>query len=103
MEDSPLIEEDWVRDHSGKLDTHKSMGPDGTHPRVLRELADVIVKLISIIFDKSWRTGEVPEDWRKANVMPVFKKGKKEDLGNYSQPHFHPWKGDGTTHPGCHL
>ena len=27
--------------------------------------------------------GEVPEDWRIANVTPVFKKGKKEDLGNY--------------------
>jgi len=25
----------------------------------------------------------VPEDWRKANVTPVFKKGKKEDTGNY--------------------
>jgi len=25
----------------------------------------------------------VPEDWRKANVTPVFKKGKKEDPGNY--------------------
>jgi len=25
----------------------------------------------------------VPEDWRKASVIPVFKKGKKEDPGNY--------------------
>jgi len=25
----------------------------------------------------------VPEDWRKANVTPIFKKGKKEDPGNY--------------------
>jgi len=25
----------------------------------------------------------VPEDWRKASVAPVFKKGKKEDPGNY--------------------
>jgi len=25
----------------------------------------------------------VPEDWRKANATPVFKKGKKEDPGNY--------------------
>jgi len=25
----------------------------------------------------------VPEDWKKANVTPVFKKGKKEDPGNY--------------------
>ena len=25
----------------------------------------------------------MPKDWRKANVTPVFKKGKKEDPGNY--------------------
>jgi len=25
----------------------------------------------------------VPKDWRKANVTPIFKKGKKEDPGNY--------------------
>ena len=25
----------------------------------------------------------MPEDWRKASVTPVFKKGKKEDPGNY--------------------
>ena len=38
---------------------------------------------LSIIFERSWRTAEVPEDWRKANVTPMFKKGKKEDRGNY--------------------
>ncbi|GAB0182037.1 mitochondrial enolase superfamily member 1 [Grus japonensis] len=32
---------------------------------------------------RSWRTGEVLEDWRKANVTPAFKKGRKEDPGNY--------------------
>ncbi|GAB0190938.1 mitochondrial enolase superfamily member 1 [Grus japonensis] len=32
---------------------------------------------------RSWRTGEVSEDWKKANVTPVFKKGKKKDPGNY--------------------
>ncbi|GAB0208678.1 mitochondrial enolase superfamily member 1 [Grus japonensis] len=53
------------------------------HPRVLRELADVIARPLSIIFERSWRTGEVPEDWRKANVTLVFKKGRKEDPGNY--------------------
>ncbi|PKU32183.1 rna-directed dna polymerase from mobile element jockey- hypothetical protein [Limosa lapponica baueri] len=53
------------------------------HPRVLRELAEVIAGSLSIIFERSWRTGEAPKDRRKANVTPVFKKGKKEDLGNY--------------------
>jgi len=36
--------------------------------------------------------GEVPEDWRKANITAVFKKGKKEDPRKLqaSQPHLHP-------------
>jgi len=78
----PLVEEDCVRDRLSDLDVHKSMGPDGMHPRVLRELADVIAEPLSIIFERSWRSGEVPEDWRKANVTPTFEKGKKEDPRN---------------------
>jgi len=64
-------------------DIHKSMGPKGMHPRVLMELAGVIAEPLSIVFERSWRTGEVPEDWRKANVTPVFIKGRKEDPANY--------------------
>ncbi|KFR17924.1 hypothetical protein N306_15518, partial [Opisthocomus hoazin] len=79
----PLVEEDCVRDRLRDLNAHKSMGPDGMHPQVLKELADVIAEPLSIIFERSWRTGEVPEDWRKASVTPIFKKGKKEDPGNY--------------------
>jgi len=82
-ENLPLIEEDQVRDHLSKLGTHKSMGPDEMHQQVLRELADVIAEPLSIMFERSWRTGKVPEDWKKASVTPVFKKGKKEDPGNY--------------------
>ncbi|GAB0209533.1 mitochondrial enolase superfamily member 1 [Grus japonensis] len=82
-EDLPLVEEDRVRDRLGKLNIHKSMGPDGMYPQVLKELADVIARPLSIIFERSWRTGEVPEDWRKASVTLVLKKGKKEDPGNY--------------------
>jgi len=59
------------------------MGFDGIHPRVLRDLASVIAEPLFIIFERSWSTGEVPEDWTKDNVTPVFKKDKKEDSGNY--------------------
>ncbi|PKU47570.1 rna-directed dna polymerase from mobile element jockey- hypothetical protein [Limosa lapponica baueri] len=46
-------------------------------------LADVIAKLLSTILERSRRTEEVPEDWRKANVTPAFKKGMKEDPEKY--------------------
>ncbi|CAM4368098.1 unnamed protein product [Caretta caretta] len=59
------------------------MGLDALHPRVLKELAAVIAEPLAIIFENSWQSGEVPDDWKKANVVPIFKKGKKEDPGNY--------------------
>ncbi|GAB0190123.1 mitochondrial enolase superfamily member 1 [Grus japonensis] len=63
------------------LDAYKSMGPNGIHPRVLRELADVIARPLSIIFQRSQESGEVSVDWKLANIVPIFKKGKKEDPG----------------------
>ena len=54
---------------------------------------------LSIIFKWSWQMGEVPEDWRIAIIIPVFKRGKKEA----SQTHLCPWKGDRTTCSVCYL
>ena len=59
------------------------MRPDGLHPRVLRELVDVVAKPLSIILPQSWLTGDVLADWRLANVTPIFKKGQKDDPGSY--------------------
>ena len=65
------------------VDCHESIGPDRLHPRVLRELAGVIAEVLSAIYQHSWLSGEVPEDWRLANVTPIYKKGCREDPGNY--------------------
>lgn len=36
-----------------------------------------------MIFNKPWSIGDVPEDYKKANVVPIFKKGKCSDPSNY--------------------
>ncbi|KAK4832412.1 hypothetical protein QYF61_023091 [Mycteria americana] len=80
---APIIQGEMLSDLLHHLDTHKSMGPDEIHPRVLKELADVLTKPLSIIYQQSWLTGEVPADRRLTNVTPIYRKGRKEDPGNY--------------------
>ncbi|KAK4826994.1 hypothetical protein QYF61_013094 [Mycteria americana] len=83
MNEAPIIQGEMVSDLLHHLGTHKSMGPDGIHPRVLRQLAEVLTKPLSIIYQQSWLTRKVPVDWRLANVTPIYKKVRKEEPGNY--------------------
>lgn len=63
--------------------SHKSIGLDIIHTSVLRKLVDIVLWLLSIIFEKSWRLRDVTEDWKKADVTPIYKKVLKKDPRNY--------------------
>ena len=66
-----------------KIKVNKSPGPDAIHPRVLKELSDQLSIPLTIIFQTSLRTKELPSDWKHANVSAIFKKGVKTLPQNY--------------------
>jgi len=51
-------------------DAYKSMETNGIHSRVLKDLTDVTVRPLSIIFQWSWESGEVTVNWKLADVVP---------------------------------
>ena len=74
---------DEVKEQRGNLREDKAPGPDNMHLRVFMEVAEQVSEMLTDIFNSSLVSGQVPEDWRVANVTPLFKKGSREELGNY--------------------
>ena len=66
-----------------KLLPDKSPGPDGIHPRVLKECATEMAHPLTVLFQTSLQEGIVPKAWKEAYVSPIHKKGSKADVGNY--------------------
>ncbi|GAB0204033.1 mitochondrial enolase superfamily member 1 [Grus japonensis] len=79
----PTVGEDQVPEYLRNQKVHKSMGPDEMHLWVLRELADEVARPLSVIFEKSWQSSEVPADWKRGNITPIFKREKSKTQGNY--------------------
>ena len=65
------------------IDASKATGPDEISARILKEFAPELSPLLTSIFNKSIQEGDVPTDWRQANVIPVFKKGEIYLASNY--------------------
>ena len=65
------------------LNPNKASGPDNISARILKLAAEEIAPALSIIFQKSLDTGEIPLSWLRANITPLFKKGERTCASNY--------------------
>ena len=70
-------------DHNGvlkllsNLKPDKAAGPDSIKPVVLKQLKIEIAPVICLLFEKTLQTRQLPSDWKKTQVCPLF---KLEDL-----------------------
>ena len=78
-----VVTEEMFKKRLSKVKKNGAPGPNKITQQVLSELQDVVALPLCIIFNKSLSTGEVPEDWKIANVTPVFKKGNRSLAANY--------------------
>ena len=65
------------------LKIDRSSGPDEIHPMMLKELANELATPVALLFNMSIQDGALPEDWKKAFVSPIFKKGARNLAVNY--------------------
>ena len=65
------------------LNISKASGPDKIPNRALKMAAEQISPVLTFIFNQSYSKGILPDDWRRANIASIFKKGAKSNPANY--------------------
>ena len=81
---SVLITEVMVREHLASLGENKALGTDGMSSSFVKNMVRGIETPLVLIFQRSLETGQVPDQWKEANVTAIYKrKGQRCDPGNY--------------------
>ena len=78
-----IINENGVKKCIERLNEKKASGPDKIPIKVLKQCSTELAPILTSIFQQSLSTGEIPLDWKHANVVPIFKKGNRSKPENY--------------------
>ena len=64
---------DEVMERLSELDTTKACGPDKIPARLLKECSEKIAPGLCSLFNHSLSTGQIPREWKSADVTPIHK------------------------------
>ena len=78
------ISEEEIRRAIARLKRGKAAGVCGIHGEMLKAEGDTVVRWLHIIFNIVWEKGKAPEDWQKAVIVAIHKKGSKKLCKNQS-------------------
>ena len=78
-----ILEQD-VKDQLDNLNINKLGGPDEISPKLIKTFVYHLVKPLTLLLNRSLQLGQVPQQWKMANVSVIFKnKGNNNDPTNY--------------------
>ena len=66
-----------------KLKPNLSSGPDNLPPLFLKKLKHSLARPLALLYNQLMSVCYVPDSWKSAIIIPVFKKGAAEKVDNY--------------------
>ena len=78
-----IITEEEVQDQISLLKTNKGFGPDLISPKFIKMGGQALVRPLTRLFNTTLILAKVPKLWKRANVIPIHKKGPSNILSNY--------------------
>ena len=80
-------DKDWTLDEvtaaCKRIHTSSAFGPDGVHPMLVKHTGPVWHQHFTGLINAMHRLGHVPQAWRDADIVSLFKKGSRTDPNNY--------------------
>lgn len=81
--DEIKVTEEHVQEELQSLNEEKAPGPDDMSPYLLKKCAKQLAYPLMLIFVKSLEEGQLPEQWKRASVVPIFKASSNKSPNNY--------------------
>ena len=76
------ITENEVKIEIGQLNVNKSGGYDEMSPTVIKAISNIVVKPLTYIYNQTFLTWVIPNEFKMAIVTPAFKSNDKESFSN---------------------
>jgi len=66
-----------------ELDQNKACGPDGIPAKLVKPISEALSPVLAKIFNICLENEYFPPEWKRANVIPLYKKFDRQSLTNY--------------------
>ena len=69
---------EFVKKELDTINCKKAIGIDGLHPKLLQMAADYIAAPLTYMFNRSLKSSQIPQDFKRARITPIHKGGTFE-------------------------